>query len=94
MKKIIKKKFQKFYSEIKIDDYEDFMILKLKWIKNHKKLALNGEQFLEFIKMSPIKYFIIDIRNKTFDFLFPLVEIIIDEIIPFTFNISITTIIL
>ena len=83
MKKIIKKHFYKFYSDICEKNYsvEDYMIMKLKWIKNNNKLILSYEQFLEFIRKNPIKYFIIDIYNKTFDFLFPLVEIIIDEII-------------
>lgn len=83
MKKIIKKKFYKFYSTICEKNYsvEDFMIMNLKWIKNNNKLILSDEQFLEFIRKNPIKYFIINLFENTFDFLFPLVEIIIDELI-------------
>ena len=83
MKKIIKKKFLKFYSNnnnssLKI---EDVIAIKLKWIKEKKRNKLTKDELLEFIKYHPIKYFIIDFPKSSFDYLFPLVEIIIDEMI-------------
>jgi hypothetical protein len=83
MKKIIKKKFLKFYSNnnnssLKI---EDVIAIKLKWIKEKKRNKLTKDELLEFIKYHPIKYFIIDFPKSSFDYLFPLIEIIIDEMI-------------
>ena len=83
MKKIIKRKFLKFYSNNNNSSFEieDVMAIKLKWIKEKKKYKLTNDEFLEFIKYHPIKYFIIDFGNFSFDYLFPLIGIIIDEII-------------
>ena len=85
-KKIIKGKLIKFYThelQQKKKNYkvEDFMELKLKWIIENKKTQLTQEQMLDFIETNPIKYFTLDLENLSFDFLFPLIEIVINEII-------------
>ena len=85
-KKIIKRKFFKFYSkecqQNKLDfKIVDFMALKLKWIIENKKSQLSVDQMSDFIRTNPIKYFTLDLNNLSFDFLFPLIEIIINEII-------------
>ena len=85
-KKIIKRKLIKFYThklEQNKQNYkvEDYMELKLKWIIENKKSQLTQEQMLDFIRMNPIKYFTFDLENLSFDFLFPLIEIVINEII-------------
>ena len=85
-KKIIKGKLIKFYThELKQKkknyEVEDFMELKLKWIIENKKTQLTQEQMLDFIETNPIKYFTLDLKKLSFDFLFPLIEIVINEII-------------
>ena len=73
MKKIIKKKFIKFYSndfKIDINEAEDLMIKQLRWIKNKINHQLSTEEMIMFIKNNPIKYFSIDYTNITFDYLF------------------------
>ena len=83
MKKIIKKKIKSFYDKECDENYnkEDFMILQLKWIKENIKKKLSKQQLLDFIRKNPIKYFYINLTNKSIDYLFPLIETIIDELI-------------
>ena len=84
MKKIIKKKFIKFYSndfKIDINEAEDLMIKQLRWIKNKINHQLSTEEMIMFIKNNPIKYFSIDYTNITFDYLFPLINVVADEIV-------------
>ena len=83
MKKIVKKKFKSFYDKECDENYnmEDFMILQLKWIKENIEKKLSKEQLLDFIRKNPIKYFYINLESKSFDYLFPLIETIIDELI-------------
>ncbi len=84
MKKIIKKKFFKFYSNIFINkhiDAEDLMIIRLKYIKAKRNCQLTNDEMIDFIRENPIKYFNLNLENISFDYLFPLIEIIIDEII-------------
>ena len=83
MKKIVKKKFKSFYDKECDENYnmEDFMILQLKWIKENIEKKLSKQQLLDFIRKNPIKYFYINLENKSFDYLFPLIETIIDELI-------------
>ena len=84
MRKIIKRKFFKFYSNIlgnDCDDIEHIMINRLKFIKKNRNRKLTSDEMIEFIRENPIKYFSLDIQNNIFDYLFPLIEIITDEII-------------
>ena len=84
MKKIIKKKFFKFYSNIFLnkENYaEDFMIIRLKLIKKKRNIKLSNDEMIEFMMQNPIKYFNIYLDKLKFDYLFPLIGIIIDEII-------------
>jgi len=57
MKKIIKQKFLKFYSNNNNSSFkiEDVIAIKLKWIKEKKNHKLSKDEFLEFIKYHPIK---------------------------------------
>ena len=83
MKKIIKQKIFKFYSKNNNSSFniEDAIATRLKWIKAKQGHKLTNDKMLEFIKYHPIKYFMIDFPNSSFDYLFSLIEIIIDEII-------------
>ena len=57
------------------------MLIKLKWIKNKKNQSLSADDLINFIKDDPIKYFGIDFNAFSFDYLFPLVGTVIDELI-------------
>ena len=84
MKKIIKKKFIKFYSndfKTDIHEAEDLMIKQLRWIQNNINHQLLREEMIMFIKNNPIKYFSIDFTNITFNYLFPLIKVVADEIV-------------
>ena len=83
IKKIAKKKIYKFYDKNNYTNYdtEDLMLIKLKWIKNKKNQKLYPDELINFIKDNPIKYFIINLKTKFFDYLFPLVGTVIDELI-------------
>ena len=82
-KKINKKKFFKFYLENNknTNDIEEITLNNLKWIKNNNNKKLSQIEILKFIRENPIKYFIIKKDNKSFDYLYPLIEKIIEEII-------------
>ena len=86
MKKIIKQKLNKFYLKYKDkENYnlnkEDIFITRLKWIQENLNKKLSKDQIIFFIENNPIKYFSLDLNNYYFDYLFPLVGIVIDEII-------------
>ena len=83
IKKIAKKKIYKFYDNHNNTSYdtEDLMLIKLKWIKNKKNQSLSADDLINFIKDDPIKYFGIDFNAFSFDYLFPLVGTVIDELI-------------
>ena len=85
MKKTIKQKFHKFYEDksrkTNYDILENEINEKLKWIQKKRKKRLLLNEMEEFLKDNPIKYFKLDINNLIFDYLFPLIETIIDEII-------------
>ena len=57
------------------------MLIKLKWIKNKKNQRLSADDLINFIKDDPIKYFGINFNAYSFDYLFPLVGTVIDELI-------------
>ena len=83
IKKIAKKKIYKLYDKNNDTHYntEDLMLIKLKWIKTKINQILSADELIKFIKYNPIKYFIINLKAYSFDYLFPLVETIIDELI-------------
>lgn len=83
IKKIAKKKIYKFYDKNNNTNYdtEDLMLIKLKWIKNKKNQILSADELINFIKDDPIKYFGINFNAYSFDYLFPLVGTVIDELI-------------
>lgn len=85
MKKLIKQKFFKFYQEntkeFLYDNLEDEIIKKLKWIKIKKMKQLPSKEMKCFIEDNPIKYFLVDLNKSNFDYLFPLLNEIINEII-------------
>ena len=82
-KKIIKKKLYKFYykNNNNSKEIENIILNNLKWIKNNNNKILSQIEILKFIRDNPIKYFSIKNNNKSFDYLYPLIEIIIEEII-------------
>lgn len=85
-KKIIKRKLIKFYThelEQNKQNYkvEDYIKSKLKWIIENKKSQLTRDKMLDFMKTNPIKYFTLDLKKLSFDFLFPLIEIVVNEIV-------------
>lgn len=85
MKKLIKQKFYKFYKENRKDfpynKLEDEIVKRLNWIQDKKEKKLSSSEMKYFIDENPIKYFLINLDDSNFDYLFPLLEIIIDEII-------------
>jgi len=84
MKKKIKQKFYKFYSKLtnlKNGKLEEKIVDSLRKIKDKRKQILNLFDMKSFIENNPIKYFTIDKENNCYDYLFPLIGTIIDEII-------------
>ena len=84
MKKKIKQKFYKFYSKLtnlKNGELEEKIVDSLRKIKDKREQRLNKYDIKSFIENNPIKYFTIDTENNCYDYLFPLIGTIIDEII-------------
>ncbi len=77
MCKRIKKKLLKFYN-----DNENIAISKLKQLKSkiNKSIEIKKD-YQKLLDVTPIKYFIIDNQNNTIDYLYPLVQVAIEEII-------------
>ena len=69
-KKIIIKKFFKFYLENNnhTNDIEEIILNNLKWIKDNNNKKLSQIEILKFIRENPIKYFYIKKDYKSFDF--------------------------
>ena len=65
---------KKFY-----ENKEDVMIKNLEKLIVNKILDIN--QFEDILEIFPIKYLEIDLNNKTFNYLYPLSKIAIDELI-------------
>ena len=85
MKKAIKRELFEFYKE-RLKDFlfiklEDEIIKKLKLIQKNKKKILISIEMKKFCEDNPIEYFLIDFKKSTYDYLFPLIGVIIDEII-------------
>ena len=76
IKKKIKEKIMKFYN-----NNNTIINQNLKEIKNNVNKKLNFEDFRDFILTKPIKYFLIDEKNKIINYLFPLIEIAINELL-------------
>ena len=83
IKKIAKEKIYKFYDKNNNTNYntEDLMLINLKLIKGKKDKQLSPAELINFIKDNPIKYFSINLKEKFFDYLFPLVGTVINELI-------------
>ena len=84
VKKKLKQKFYKFYSKLtnlKNGELEEKIVDSLRKIKDKRKQILNLFDMKSFIENNPIKYFTIDTENNCYDYLFPLIGTIIDEII-------------
>ena len=72
--KIIKKKISKFFNDNNDLIYNNLMGLKI-------NEPINDENFEQFLNNIPIKYFIINYKEKYIDFSYPLVKLAIEELL-------------
>lgn len=82
IKRKINRKIYDFYLNNETSTYnkEDLILTKIKWIIEKRNIIINEKEFNEFLKNNPIKFFSIDIENRSFDYLYPLINTIYEDI--------------